>query len=78
MPILVELLNLEADRVVCASATALRNLALDPKNKELIGRCQNILSRFYYLFICSHLLYLQHRMFQNNLSKCLYKTRLDF
>ena len=37
MPILVELLKLEADRVVCASATALRNLAIDPKNKELIG-----------------------------------------
>ena len=39
LPILVELLNLEADRVVCASATALRNLAIDPKNNELIGAC---------------------------------------
>ena len=38
LPILVELLNLEADRVVCASATALRNLAIDAKNNELIGK----------------------------------------
>ena len=38
LPVMVELLNLEADRVVCASATALRNLALDTRNKELIGQ----------------------------------------
>ena len=37
LPIFVELLNIEADRVICASATALRNLAIDPKNNELIG-----------------------------------------
>ena len=37
LPIMVELLNLDADRVVCAAATALRNLALDIRNKELIG-----------------------------------------
>jgi len=38
LPIIVELLTVEADRVVCAAATALRNLALDPRNKELIGK----------------------------------------
>ncbi|XP_043232679.1 armadillo repeat protein deleted in velo-cardio-facial syndrome-like isoform X2 [Amphibalanus amphitrite] len=38
LPILVELLRMEADRVVCAVATALRNLAIDQRNKELIGK----------------------------------------
>ena len=38
LPVLVELLNLEADRVVCAAATALRNLSIDPQSKELIGK----------------------------------------
>ncbi|GAB6022125.1 Catenin delta-2 [Chamberlinius hualienensis] len=38
LPILVELLRMEVDRVVCAVATALRNLALDQRNKELIGK----------------------------------------
>jgi len=37
LPIITELLGLNSDRVVCAAATALRNLALDPRNKELIG-----------------------------------------
>lgn len=37
LPILVELLRMEVDRVVCAAATALRNLAIDQRNKELIG-----------------------------------------
>jgi hypothetical protein len=37
LPILVELLRMEVDRVVCAVATALRNLAIDERNKELIG-----------------------------------------
>ena len=37
LPIIVDLLTIEADRVVCATATALRNLALDTKNRELIG-----------------------------------------
>ena len=37
LPVLVELLRMEVDRVVCAVATALRNLALDQRNKELIG-----------------------------------------
>jgi hypothetical protein len=37
LPVIVELLNLDADRVVCSAAMALRNLALDPRNKELIG-----------------------------------------
>jgi len=38
LPVLVELLRMEVDRVVCAVATALRNLALDTRNKELIGK----------------------------------------
>ena len=29
---------MEVDRVVCAVATALRNLAIDQRNKELIGK----------------------------------------
>ncbi|XP_031335489.1 catenin delta-2 isoform X2 [Photinus pyralis] len=38
LPVLVELLRMEVDRVVCAVATALRNLAIDQRNKELIGK----------------------------------------
>ncbi|XP_041937220.1 plakophilin-4 isoform X2 [Alosa sapidissima] len=38
LPILVELLRMENDRVVCSVATALRNMALDNRNKELIGK----------------------------------------
>ncbi|KAJ3584404.1 hypothetical protein NHX12_014899 [Muraenolepis orangiensis] len=38
LPILVELLRMDADRVVCSVATALRNMALDSRNKELIGK----------------------------------------
>lgn len=39
LPILVELLRIDNDKVVCAVATALRNMALDIRNKELIGEC---------------------------------------
>lgn len=49
LPILVELLRMEVDRVVCAVATALRNLAIDQRNKELIGR-MICFSLFMYLF----------------------------
>ncbi|XP_023933568.1 catenin delta-1 isoform X2 [Lingula anatina] len=38
LPIIVECLGIEADRVVSAAAIALRNLALDTRNKELIGK----------------------------------------
>ncbi|CAH1787566.1 unnamed protein product [Owenia fusiformis] len=38
LPIIVELLGLDNDRVVRAAATALRNLAIDTRNKELIGK----------------------------------------
>jgi hypothetical protein len=31
---------MEVDRVVCAVATALRNLAIDQRNKELRGRIE--------------------------------------
>jgi hypothetical protein len=34
----VELLRIEDDRVVCAVAVALRNLAIDTRNRELIGK----------------------------------------
>lgn len=37
LPILVELLRMDNDRVVCSVVTALRNMALDSRNKELIG-----------------------------------------
>ena len=47
LPILVELLRMEVDRVVCAVATALRNLAIDQRNKELIGEMTTDL----YLFV---------------------------
>ncbi|KAG7278717.1 hypothetical protein CRUP_023366 [Coryphaenoides rupestris] len=40
LPILVELLRMDNDRVVCSVATALRNMALDVRNKELIGRAR--------------------------------------
>ncbi|KAL3842925.1 hypothetical protein ACJMK2_020899 [Sinanodonta woodiana] len=38
LPGLVDLLTYELDRVVCAAATALRNLSLDERNKELVGK----------------------------------------
>lgn len=38
LPVLVELLRMDRDPVVCVVATALRNLAIDQKNKELIGK----------------------------------------
>ncbi|XP_077979163.1 catenin delta-2-like [Glandiceps talaboti] len=38
LPVLVELLRMDSDRVVCAVSKALRNLSLDPRNKELIGK----------------------------------------
>lgn len=44
LPILVELLRIDNDRVVCAVATALRNMALDVRNKELIGKFRVIAS----------------------------------
>ena len=49
LPVLVELLRMEVDRVVCAVATALRNLALDQRNKELIGS-------LFLPFVCSFFL----------------------
>lgn len=42
LPILVELLRIDNDKVVCAVATALRNMALDIRNKELIGECAGL------------------------------------
>lgn len=45
LPILVELLRMDNDRVVCSVATALRNMALDSRNKELIGTCTRTRTR---------------------------------
>ncbi|XP_065191265.1 splicing regulator ARVCF-like isoform X1 [Sycon ciliatum] len=38
LPILSELLTIPSDAVVRTAATALRNLAVDPRNRELIGK----------------------------------------
>ncbi|XP_033126296.1 catenin delta-2-like isoform X2 [Anneissia japonica] len=38
LPVLVELLRMDKERVVKAVALALRNLSMDPRNKELIGK----------------------------------------
>lgn len=52
LPILVELLRIDNDRVVCAVATALRNMALDVRNKELIGTVLfSPLLTFFFYFI---------------------------
>ena len=56
LPILVELLRMEVDRVVCAVATALRNLAIDQRNKELIGVCYVFL---FFLRFISALFYIR-------------------
>lgn len=45
LPILVELLRMNFDPVVRAVATALRNLAIDPRNKDLIGLYEHLLQR---------------------------------
>ena len=37
LPSLVDLLTYEVERVVGAAATALRNLSIDERNKELVG-----------------------------------------
>ncbi|CAI2352274.1 unnamed protein product [Caenorhabditis sp. 36 PRJEB53466] len=37
LPVLVELIRLPEDFVVCAVSTALRNLSIDPRNRELIA-----------------------------------------
>lgn len=50
LPILVELLRIDNDRVVCAVATALRNMALDVRNKELIGMF--FPNNLYILWVC--------------------------
>ncbi len=43
LPMLVELLRIPSDPVNRAAASAMRNLALDPYNSELIGRERNIM-----------------------------------
>lgn len=45
LPILVELLRSDTDKVVRAVAIALRNLSIDRRNKDLIGtRLQYVIS----------------------------------
>lgn len=58
LPILVELLRIDNDRVVCAVATALRNMALDVRNKELIGMFPPIhrISIFFFNWSIMHFL----------------------
>lgn len=78
LPILVELLRMEVDRVVCAVATALRNLAIDQRNKELIGifietvylviKTEVIPVQLLYIkIIC---MYLTREIVENNTLKC--------
>ena len=38
LPSLVDLMTFEVERVVCAAAIALRNLSIDDRNKELVGK----------------------------------------
>lgn len=45
LPVLVELLQSETDKVVRAVAIALRNLSLDQRNKDLIGEDAAVLSQ---------------------------------
>lgn len=55
---------MDNDRVVCSVATALRNMALDARNKELIGQSLQLIAvnsvqcltyRFYYTpVMCGH------------------------
>lgn len=44
LPVLVELLQSETDKVVRAVAIALRNLSLDQRNKDLIGEDAVVIS----------------------------------
>lgn len=52
LPILVELLRIDNDRVVCAVATALRNMALDIRNKELIGESAALTTNVLQMLFC--------------------------
>ena len=75
LPIITELLGLNSDRVVCAAATALRNLALDPRNKELIGR---LLTYFLKLLLNIHTyiqIYLAPKIVRTNLRRWHRMTR---
>lgn len=52
LPILVELLRMDNDRVVCSVAIALRNMALDVRNKELIGEESHCNCCSFCFFVC--------------------------
>ena len=47
LPILVELLRMDCDPVVRAVATALRNLAIDNRNKDLVGKLTNKINKYF-------------------------------
>ena len=53
LPVLVELLRMNFDPVVRAVATALRNLAIDPRNKDLIGLYEHLLQHVLRLMLRS-------------------------
>lgn len=42
---------MDNDRVVCSVATALRNMALDARNKELIGQSLKLIAMPYIPFL---------------------------
>ena len=46
LPILVELLRINHDPVVRAVSTAMRNLAIDPRNKDVLGMYFDLFSFF--------------------------------
>lgn len=46
IPLIIDLLDVESDHVVGAAAIALRNLAVDQQNKELIGRIKVLCASF--------------------------------
>lgn len=50
LPVLVELLRSDVDKVVRAVAIALRNLALDKRNKDLIGSVEGHSSQLHHGF----------------------------
>lgn len=69
LPILVELLRIDNDRVVCAVATALRNMALDVRNKELIGMF--FPNNLYILWVWGFFSSLQHNEHNENNYSCI-------
>lgn len=76
LPILVELLRIDNDRVVCAVATALRNMALDVRNKELIGMFfpNNLYILWVWFFCCGFFSSLQQNEHNENNYSHIFST----